>query len=73
MRQDSLEKAHNIHIWAEEHPRAIREHIFQQLFSFNVWAGTTTRPLYFTTASIFGVCIMELHARCTNSANVVNV
>jgi hypothetical protein len=39
MRQDSLEKAHNTHIWAEEHPHAIRKHIFQQLFSFNIWAG----------------------------------
>jgi hypothetical protein len=64
MRQDSVEKAHNTHIWAEEHPRAIKEHIFQQLFSFNIWGrsypGATTRPSYFITASIFDICIMEL-------------
>jgi hypothetical protein len=39
MRQDSLEKARNTHIWAEEHPRAIREHSFHNNFLSMFGAG----------------------------------
>jgi hypothetical protein len=30
---------HNVHVWAQENPHAVRQSNFQQRFSINIWAG----------------------------------
>ena len=30
---------HNLHLWAQDNPHAIRRHFYQHQFSVNVWAG----------------------------------
>ena len=36
---------HNVHVWADENPHAIRQTRFQQEFSINLWAGIVNNYL----------------------------
>lgn len=37
--REGIFNAHNLHVWSEENPYAIRQQRYQQRFSINVWAG----------------------------------
>lgn len=37
--RDGIFNTHNLHLWAEQNPKATRERAFQRRFHINVWAG----------------------------------
>lgn len=60
--QEGVFNYHNMHVWATENPRAMRESSFQHRFSLNVWAGVVDDVLvgpHFFEGNLTGVKYLD--------------